>query len=108
MSRPMNNDLNTRDIQMLEFYLRQYRETMDRINYLYDSLSIINNNINQIYFNNSTSYRQRSRPRNNVYRHRVPITNINTSQNTPTTLLRNMPPRYTNLISNYRSNLWRY
>jgi hypothetical protein len=103
----MNNDLNTRDIQMLDFYLRQYNETMDRINYLYDNLTVINNNISQIYFNNSRGYRPRNRNRN-LYRQRTyntPITNIPitntpiTNTSTNTTLLRNMPERYTNLIS---------
>ena len=97
----MSSYLNTRDIQMLDFYLRQYNETSERINQLYNNLENINNNINQIYFNSNSTRgnysRNRSRNRNrNSNSNLISNSSITATQNT----LSNLRNTYNNINNN--------
>ena len=107
-----NFNMLSPEFQMLH-YMNQYEETMNRINYLYQNLESINENINNLYsmhtFHHTTSNPlQRPSERHfnpELYNVRVmPNTNLNTNTNTSRNNYTN-----TNLNSNTAVNRdWRH
>lgn len=103
-----NTDINRR---LLDFYITQYNDTLDRIEYLYRSLETTNNRIDILYNNINNNRGSRNRNRRNRYNYNdhsryhdyysLPSNNDNTYYNTNTRYTDN--PEINNRNNNYNN-----